>query len=108
MGKTLRNCLPCGLERTGFIYQTFKNFKNLFYHAGNLRDLCSATPVPTLGHTLALTGVLLCSSGFGFVGCLLLEERAFYPVSPVDSLIHLFSVSSPLTIAARTQMTTAL
>lgn len=108
MGKTLRNCLPCGLERTGFIYQTFKNFKNLFYHAGNLRDLCSATPVPTLGHTLALTGVLLCSSGFGFVGCLLLEERAFYPVSPVDSLIHLFPVSSPLTIAARTQMTTAL
>lgn len=65
-------------------------------------------PCPTLGHTLALTGVLLCSSGFGFVGCLLLEERAFYPVSPVDSLIHLFPVSSPLTIAARTQMTTAL
>ena len=46
MGKTLRNCLPCGLERIGFIYQTFRNFKILFYHAGNLSDLCSATPVP--------------------------------------------------------------
>lgn len=103
MGKTLRNCLPCGLERTGFIYQTFKNFKNLFYHAGNLSDLCSATPVP---HPWPHPSPGRCS-GFSFVGWLLLEERAFYPASPVDSLIHLFPVSS-LIIAACTQMTTAL